>query len=185
MSDWGKIVFWVLEKMPWVALLALAVFVLVPEANVPEFALAFRREWRAVAFWSLLIIGPITIWWFYDRWQTKRAKWQEEVSTDAAIWGRFARLHPKMQMFVIHLFFSGLMSTTVRVKDPMVAALIDQGFLTVINGGMVTAGDSGEPLITVAISQPMLAFMEKHNEEFRRQADRIMSSGHGFVNRDR
>lgn len=185
MSDWGKILFWVLKTMPWVALLALVVFVLVPEDWVPEYAFEFRQKWRGIAFWSLLPVVFITLAWFYDHWKKKQAKRQEEVSTDAAIWRKFTRLHPKMQMLLIRLFFSGQMSETVRLKDPMVAALIDQGFLTVINGGMVTADNSGELVITVAISQSMLDFMEKHNEEFRRQADRIMSSGHGFVNRDR
>ena len=32
MSDWGKLVSDLVEKMPWVALLALAIFVVVPDA---------------------------------------------------------------------------------------------------------------------------------------------------------
>lgn len=185
MSDWGKLVSNLVEKMPWVVLMALAIFVLVPDACVPDFALAFRTEWRAEAFWSLLIMGPITVVWFYDRWQTKQTKQQEEASAVEAIWGRFTRLHPKMQMFLIRLFFSGHMSETVRLKDPMVATLRNQGFLIVINEGMVSSDDSGELVITVMISQPMLDFMNKYSEEFRKQANRIMSSGQGSENRNR
>lgn len=185
MSDWGKLVSNLVEKMPWVVLMALAIFVLVPDALVPDFALAFRTEWRAVALWSLLIMGPITVVWFYDRWQTKQTKQQEEVLAAEAIWGKFTRLHPKVQMFLIRLFFSGYMSETVRLKDPIVAMLIDQGFLAVTNGGMVSADNSGELVVNVMISRPMLDFMNKYSEEFRKQADRIMSSGQGAENRDR
>lgn len=185
MSDWGKLVSNLVEKMPWVVLIALAIFVLVPDACVPDFALAFRTEWRAVAFWSLLIMGPVTVVWFYDQWQTKQTKQQEEVLAAEAIWGRFTRLHPNVQMFVIRLFFSRRLSATVKFKDPMMAVLIDQGFLTVTNGGMVSTDSSGELVVNVMISQPMLDFMNKYSEEFRKQADRIMSSGQGAENRDR
>lgn len=185
MSDWGKLVSNLAEKMPWVVLMALAIFVLVPDACVPDFALAFRTEWRAEAFWSLLIMGPITVVWFYDRWQTKQAKQREEALAAEAIWGRFTRLHPNVQMFVIRLFFSRRLSATVRFKDPMMAVLIDQGFLTVTNGGMVSTDSSGELVVNVMIFHPMLDFMNKYSEEFRKQADRIMSSGHGSENRDR
>lgn len=185
MSDWGKILFWVLKTMPWVALLALAVFVLVPEDWVPEYALEFRQEWRGVALWLLIPMLFITAAWFYDQWQTKQAKQREEALVAEAIWGRFTRLHPNVQMFVIRLFFSGHLSATVKFKDPMMAVLIDQGFLTVTNGGMVSTDSSGELVVNVMISQSMLDFMNKYSEEFRKQADRIMSSGHGFINRDR
>lgn len=185
MSDWGKLVSDVVEKMPWVALLALAIFVLVPEAWIPEFALAFRQEWRGVALWLLIPTVFITIVWFYDRWQTKQTKQREEALATEAIWGRFTRLHPNVQMFLIRLFFSGYMSETVRLKDPIVAMLIDQGFLTVTNGGMVSTDSSGELEVNVMISRPMLDFMNKYSEEFRKQADRIMSSGQGAENRDR
>lgn len=185
MSFWGKIYELVVEKMPWVALLALAIFVLVPEALVPEFAREFRQEWRGVALWLLIPMVFITASWFYDRWQTKQTKQQEEVSAAEAIWGRFTRLHPNVQMFVISLFFSGHLSATVKVKDPRMAVLIDQGFLTVTNGGMVSTDSSGELVVNVMISQPMLDFMNKYSEEFRKQADRIMSSGQGSDNRDR
>lgn len=177
MSDWGKLVSDVVEKMPWVALLALAIFVLVPEALVPEFARAFRQEWRGVALWLLIPMFFITASWFYDRLQTKQTKQREEALAAEAIWGRFTRLHPNVQMFVIRLFFSGHLSATVKVKDPMMAVLIDQGFLTVTNGGMVSTDSSGELVVNVMISQQMLDFMNKYSEEFRKQADRIVSAG--------
>lgn len=185
MFDWGKPVSNLVEKMPWVVLLALAIFVLVPDALVPDFALAFRTEWRGVALWLLIPTVFITIAWFYDRWQTEQAKQREEALVAEAIWGRFTRLHPNVQMFVIRLFFSRRLSATVKFKDPMMAVLIDQGFLTVTNGGMVSTDSSGELEVNVMISRPMLDFMNKYSEEFRKQADRIMSSGQGSENRDR
>ena len=78
MIDWGKLVFYLVEKMPGVVWLALVVFVFVPETYVPEFADHFRKTWRAEAFWSLFVMTLITVVWLYKRWRAKQTKQQEE-----------------------------------------------------------------------------------------------------------
>lgn len=79
MSDWGKFALWVLEKMPWVVLLTLAAFVFTPDAWVPDYALAFRQEWRAVAFWASIPIAFITCLWIFERWQAKNEQQQKKM----------------------------------------------------------------------------------------------------------
>lgn len=186
MFDWGNFISVFLRGKPAMILLVfIALVALLPIPALEQFKLEYA-PWVTVA--GLFAVSSVivnVVFWLKDQLIAKNKKQKEEASATEAIWGRFTRLHPQMQMFVIHLFFSGQMSTTVRFKDPMVSALIDQGFLTVTNGGMVTSDNSGELVITVTLSRPMLAFMEKHSEEFRRQADRIVSSGQGFINRDR
>lgn len=184
MIDWGKLVFYLVEKMPGVVWLALVVFVFVPETYVPEFADHFRKTWRAEAFWSLFVMTLITVVWLYKRWRAKQTKQQEEALAAKKMWGRFIRLQPKMQMFVIDLFFSGRLSATVRSEDPMVTTLTGLGFLAETNREKVSLDDFGELVVTVTLSQQMLDFMNKYSEEFRKQADRIKSSRHGFGNLD-
>lgn len=78
MSDWGKFLLWVLEKMPWVVLLALAAFVLTPDEWIPDYALAFRQEWRAEALWASIPIALITCLWIFERWQAKKEQQQKK-----------------------------------------------------------------------------------------------------------
>ena len=180
MSDWGNLIPVFLRGKP--AMILLIFFAIVAFMPIPAFE-QFRQEfspWVEVvgALAVASVLGNL-LFWLKDYLCSSQVKKKEEDLATEAIWGRFTRLHPEVQMFVIRLFFSGRMSTTARLDDPMAAALRDQGFLTVINGGMAMLDKTGELVITVMISQPMLEFMEKHSEEFRKQADRIMNSVNG------
>lgn len=177
MSDWGKVLLTFLQGKSAVILLVFIAFVALMPIPVLE---QFKQEYEPwVTLAGLFAVSSVIVnivVWLKDQLIAKSRQQKEENSATEAIWGRFTRLHPEMQMFVICLFFSGRMSATARLNDPMVAALRDQGFLTVINGGMATLDAGGEVMNTVMISQPMLEFMERHSEEFRKQGDGIMSA---------
>lgn len=184
MSDWGKVLLAFLQGKPaMILLICVAIIAFVPFECLEQ----VKQEYAVwVTLAGVLSVSSVCVnilFWVKDYLCSSQAKKKEEDLATEAIWGRFTRLHPEMQMFVIRLFFSGRMSTTARLDDQMVAALRDQGFLTVINGGMATLDAVGDVVITVMISQPMLEFMEKHSEEFRELADRILSARGGFERR--
>lgn len=176
MSDWGKVLLAFLQGKPaMILLICVAIIAFVPFECLEQ----VKQEYAVwVTLAGVLSVSSVCVNILFWVKESRDKKKEEDLATEA-FWGRFTRLHPEMQMFVIRLFFSGRMSTTARLDDPMVAALRDQGFLTVINDGMAMLDKTGELVITVMISQPMLEFMEKHSEEFRKLADRIMNSGSG------
>lgn len=136
MSDWGKIYELVVEKMPWVALLALAIFVLVPEAWVPEFARAFRTEWRGVALWTMVPIAIVTGVWFFDR--RKENLEQQRKEKEALIRRQkleeqeienFNRMTLNQQEIVRRMYYELGMSYSVNAETQDIKALISEGYL--------------------------------------------------------
>ena len=181
MSDWGKVLLAFLQGKPaMILLICVAIIAFVPFECLEQ----VKQEhavWVTLA--GVLSVSSVCVnilFWVKDYLCSSQAKKKEEDSVTMAIWRRFVRLHPDMQMFLISLFFSRRLSMTVRYEDPVIATLREQGFLTVINDGAVTMNSTGELVITVMISQPMLDFMERHSEEFQKQAERIKSAGSGF-----
>lgn len=184
MSDWGKVILEFMQGKPaMILLICVAIIAFVPFECLEQVKREYAIWVTLAGVFSVSSVSVNLLFWAKDLLSESVTKQQEEASAVEAIWGRFTRLHPKMQMFLIRLFFSGHMSETVRLKDPMVATLRNQGFLIVINDGMVSSDGSGELVVTVMISQPMLDFMNKYSEEFRKQADRILSASGGFERR--
>lgn len=180
MFDWTKTLQWVVAKMPWVCLVALAYFVFAPDSCIPEFALAFRSEWRGFAFWIMCPVILITGAWLWERYcqwreeqeQAKKAK-REAKLAQLCIWNRFTRLSPEAQIFLISLFFSGGMGKIVRLNDPMIVVLREQGFLVAPLAGVQSMEDLEKPIGTVVLSNTMADYMNRYSGQFQAQAEAL------------
>ena len=177
MFDWTKAFQWVLAKMPWVGVVTLAYFVFAPDSFIPEFALAFRSEWRGFAFWMMCPVILITGAWFWEKycqWRSEREKAQkakrEAVLAELYIWNHFTRLSPEAQVFLISLFFSGDMGKTVRLNDPMIVVLREQGFLVAPPAGVQSMEDLEKPMGMVVLSNTMAEYMNRYSRKFKAQA---------------
>lgn len=177
MFDWTKAFQWVLAKMPWVGVVTLAYFVFASDSFIPEFALAFRSEWRGFAFWMMCPAILITGAWFWEKfwkWHREREKAQkakrEAVLAELYIWNNFTRLSPKAQVFLISLFFSGDMGKTVRLNDPMIVVLRVQGFLVAPPAGVQSMADLEKPMGMVVLSKTMAEYMNRYSRKFQAQA---------------
>ena len=45
MSDWGKLLLWMLKTMPWIVCLISAFLAFFPESLTPDVFLPIRQEW--------------------------------------------------------------------------------------------------------------------------------------------
>ena len=177
MSDWGKVLLAFLQGKPaMILLICVAIIAFVPFECLEQ----VKQEYAVwVTLAGVLSVSSVCVnilFWVKDYLCSSQAKKKEENLATMAIWRRFVRLTPGAQMFLVRLFFSRQMSEVVEFNDPMISTLRELNFLTVINDGMVSVSGSGQVVITVMISQPMLDFMERYSEEFQKQAERIMSA---------
>ncbi len=136
MSDWGKLVSDLVEKMPWVALLALAIFVVVPDALVPDFALAFRTEWRGVALWVMVPVALVTGVWFFNRRQEIQEQQQKEKEAlirqqklEEQEIENFNRMTLDQQEIVQQMYYELGMSCSVNAENQDIKALISAKYL--------------------------------------------------------
>lgn len=155
MSDWGKFLLWVLEKMPWVVLLALAAFVLTPDEWIPDYALAFRQEWRAEALWASIPIALITCLWIFERWQAKKeqqqkkdAETQMEEDLERHELENFSRMTSRQRSILMTLYNELGMSTMVKENDRDIQALVMEGYL---ESGVPESDRFGELVVRVRL----------------------------------
>lgn len=185
MSDWGKIVSDFTQSR---RAMILAIFVaIVAFAPIDAFE-SFRLQHEVVlklvgAFAVASILGNLLFWFRdmvmqYVSAKAEEAKVQRKrTEAEEKLWRRFVALNPRMQMFIIELYFSGDMSARVKLHDPMIVTLKQQGFLVTPRNGWKSLDDLGNLIVTVMLSKRMTEFMDKYSEEFQKQADRIKDSG--------
>lgn len=154
MSDWGKLLLWMLKTMPWIVCLISAFLAFFPESLTPEIYLPIRQEWGGWFAVLFLVSLGFSVVWLVHRC---RIWWHESQ--------RFDRLPDHVKYLLLDLYFGSARAAKVKLNDPAIAALCAQGFLKYCNAGMVTA-EGGELMVMVTLTERSLQYFEVHRRAF-------------------
>lgn len=154
MSDWGKLLLWMLKTMPWIVCLISAFLAFFPESLTPDVFLPIRQEWGgwfAVLFLVSLAFSAVYVVHRYRFFRHEK--------------NRFDRLPRDMRFMLLNLYFGRTGAVEVPLKDTDIAVLRTQGYLTLCNAGMVTAERLG-PSVMVTLSERSIRLFEAREKEF-------------------
>lgn len=141
MSDWGKLLLWMLKTMPWIVCLISAFLAFFPESLTPDVFLSIRQEWGGWFAVLFLVSLAFSVVWLIHRFRVLCYEMQ-----------RFQALAPKAQFLLLDLYFGRLGAAEVPMREPVVADLLANRYLVRGNAGMVLADREHGMVIMVVLS---------------------------------